>query len=453
MKSTRTQKWRQIIKAHQWLKLAIVHDKQKTRYEIEFYRSGKNRKFTKTIAFSEAAAIAVWNNLTKCLPELATEHEREQWVRARVVSPLKRNSSRKKEFDLNFGQTDLGKKLRAYCESYCQRYVSRSSKTNVMGLCRELARHAGTSNSLTPAIVESCFKSWMNPDNHKAPETLRGWRTDIKAIAKAIGVKDVDGLFTNVTIPQESQLKDEGVEYDSRKQRPLERTEAVEFIRELVHADDGHGGKLRSALILQMIFGWRPQEPCCAKVLPSSIYVNQTFTGGKLKSLKTARDGVAEISVARTPIVDAILLVTGCEVSPIGTKAGAKYFRQVIDDALGGAAKGLNRYCLRHTALTWLSHSSLPQKEIRDTAGHMSSRMLDAHYARLPVKDKRPWEEAMPLGIAGIPQNWYGFVLECVLAAKWPCIAEDQNPNDPLFNKAMDALKGLKAKRKLRELF
>ncbi len=116
--------------------------------------------------------------------------------------------------------------------------------------------------------------------------------------------------------------------------------------------------------------------------------------------------------------------------------------------------KGLDRYCLRHTALTWLV-KCLPTKDVCDIAGHMGPRMLQDHYTNKRVKDQRKWTEAMPLNFKLIPKDWFGFLLECVIIAKWPALKRtgEAPKNDKDFQKLAKILNTLEVKRLELDLF
>jgi hypothetical protein len=129
-------------------------------------------------------------------------------------------------------------------------------------------------------------------------------------------------------------------------------------------------------------------------------------------------------------------------------------FKAIAKDALGKDAFKLDRYCLRHTALTWLVLTpGLTTKEVGDMAGHMGPRMLQDTYASRRVKDQRSWEEAMPLSIRNIPKTWHGFLLECFMIARWPQLKQGKKPNDEKFNELGKIFKGAQEKREELDIF
>jgi len=437
-----------------WLSLVHVIDvKGRHRYELNFYRRG-NRNFTKTIAFTEKQALESWAALSSHLVPLATDLEKEQWINARVASLPKRNPNRAKEILLKFGTKLLARQLEEHCKEYLEILIERSSKTARVKLCRELANLAGVDEKLNNRIVLAFFKSRMAPENHDSPETLNGYRTDIKSIATSIGIRDIESLFHGLTIPTTAQLKDSGIAYNEKNRRHLERYEVRPFVKTMMALQNEKNKPIADAFVIQLISGPRPQEAPLAQLLDHAIFIEHTLKNGRKKTIKTARKGVEQISVRRTPIIDAILFLTDCNPKPFPEKDGIKFFREVASHAKIEGANSLDRYCLRHTPLTWLSRTLIPQVEIRDMAGHMSLRMLDEHYVRRTVKDQRSWEEAMPLNFDCIEHGWHGFLLECFMVAIWPSLEYGIKPkDDPRFQKVLEILSRTRIKRNKLSLF
>lgn len=440
---------RSTIYAYQWLRLVRGIDRKGLPYfDVEFYRTG-NRKFTRKVANNEKDALKIWSELTKELPQIMDELERERWLLARIVPPPKRAAVRSHELALNFGKTKLARDLERYCEGYLARPVQRDTKAKIVKACRDLIAHAGGLGNLTKGAVEAMFKARMRPGNHDSPETLHSLKTDVKAIAKWLGVRDVNGLFRDIYIPTPAQLRGAGIGYKTRNRQHLERDQVIELIRALLRDDSSETSAERSAIFIQLPFGFRPQEATCAELLPNSIFVGGSWKNGRKAPLKTASNGVQAITVKRTPVLDAYLFVTGCIPAPVPTKKAHSYFQQMARTALGETYGHLDRYCLRHTALTWLCRDkSFTAREVADMCGHASMRMLDDYYAHRSVKDKREWRNAMPLNISGVPQSWHGFLLEVVMAIKWPCLCDGKIPvGDPAYERVVQFLRSAKSER------
>jgi len=446
---------RKTLQKKLWLSLAQVNERNgRTTFELEFYKVG-NRKSTKLIAHDEKTAQKIWLALYPDIIPLQFDEEKERWVDSRIVSPPRRLNGARKDSALNFGPSILGKKLEEYCNLQWEKPIERGSKSTIARICRELVKHSGKNESLTNKSIKAYFKTRMNPKNHQSPETLRCDKTEIRRVASWLGVRDLDGLFKDIYIPSRSQLLDHGIKFDGLNRRHLERSEVQAFVEKLVQFDDPIRKPERDAQVIQLLFGSRPQEAPCAELLASSIVISGSWKYGRKKSLKTASKGVDSIVIPRNKIINAILFLTGCEPKPIVTDNGAAVFQKIATDALGKAGGELDRYCLRHTALTWLVLSpGLTMKEVGDMAGHMGPRMLQDVYASRRVKDQRTWEEAMPLAIRDIPRTWHGFLLECVMLARWPELKSGKKPiGDPIFQKLGKILKDGKEKREELDLF
>ncbi|MBK9294885.1 MAG: hypothetical protein IPM57_10685 [Oligoflexia bacterium] len=446
---------RKILFKKEWLALYRVYDRRgKLSFEVEFFQA-RNRKFRRLIAHEEKKAHLIWQKLCNEIVPLQFDQEKERWIISRIISPPRRFNGARKDFTLNFGPSILARKFEEYCEIQLQKPIERSSKTTVIRICRELLKHSGKSDSLTNKIVKTYFKSKMAPGNHLSPDTLKSDRTEIRRLATWVGIRNLDELFKDIYIPSRSQLRDHGIEFNSRDRRHLERQEVLHFVDSLIKFDDPLTKPVRDALVIQLLFGSRPQEAPCAEILPSSILISGSWKYGRKKSLKTASKGVESIIIPRNKIIDAILFLTNCHPKPIITDDGAKVFQEIAISAFGTNGSKLDRYCLRHTALTWLILTpGLSSKEVGDMAGHMGARMIQDVYASRKVKDQRTWEEAMPLAIRDMPRTWHGFLLECVMVALWPNLKNGKKPlTDPVFQQLGKILKGGKIKREEMDLF
>lgn len=444
-----------MIYQREWLNLVRMNDRSgTTRFALDFYIP-TNRRFSKTIALAEDQAFAIWNEIRDLVPKHIATEDKKTWVKSRVVSPPRRKKRIVREVNLTFSKTELGQKMEQYCRTQWTKPIGRASKNSILRICRELEKLSGRNASLTNATVKKYFTLRMNPERHLSPETLKCDKTEIRRLAIWLGIKDLDGLFKDVYIPSASQLKDHGIKFQSHNRRHLERPEVQKFVDSLLRADvsDFPGG--RDSIIIQLLLGSRPQEAPCAEILASSLVIGASWSNGRQKSLKTARKGVQTIIVPRNPVINGILFLTGCNPRPIATEKASDFFQQVAKSALGRSARDLDRYCLRHTALTWLLLSpGFTQKEVGDMAGHMGSRMLQDSYASRRVKDQRPWEEAMPLAVRTIPRTWHGFLLECVMVSLWPDLAHGKKPNnDPRFTTLRKILNNSGEKRAELDLF
>jgi hypothetical protein len=433
-----------------WLRLVqIVDPNGKKSYFVEFYRQG-NKKFQKLLSHQEKDAKEKWSDLTKIIVPLTDDGAKQTWLDQRVVSLPRRTTRVNRGYSLDFGRTELAVRLRQLCEKYCEKPVSKQSKSRFVKVCRELVLFSGDNSTLTVNAVESMFKSKMRPENHLSPDSLSKMKSTILKIGKRLSMRDVDSLFNGIEIPTKAQLKESKYTFKEKNRRHLERDEAQVFIESLYRCDDEEWRNERSSLFLQLTFAWRPQEACCAEIHKSSVYVDGSWKDGRKKALKTAGMGVDKISVDRSPAIDAILFLTECDPKPVVTKNGAEFFKMVAVKAIGKKAKGLDRYCLRHTALTWLARSGMSLSEIKDMAGHTKERMLEDCYNKRPVKDKRKWQDAMPLNIKNIPKTWHGFLLECIMVAKWSGLLNGQRPeHDPTFLKVLEILKPKNERKEL----
>ena len=60
----------------------------------------------------------------------------------------------------------------------------------------------------------------------------------------------------------------------------------------------------------------------------------------------------------------------------------------------------------------------------------------------------------MPLNFKGISKTWEGFLLECVIVAKWPDLKAGMKPSDdPAFKELLEILKDANRKREELDLF
>lgn len=449
---------RYTVARFQWLIFfRLVGRKGQISYAVGFYRTKKNSYATRTISHDEKQAKSIWNTLIRGeVPTLVLEDEKKQWLYARIVQPPIRARRSSNVIDTNLGTNKLAQNLKKYCDKHCNKRIGREAKTRTVKICKSLSLLAGENETLTPRVVKSYFNSRMNPEDHYSPETIIHERTEIKAIARYLGMAErkVDVLFKDVNFPTKSQLKDQNIDFGEKNRAHLERPQVKAFIQELIKDESMEWVNVRSCLWLQLQTAWRPNEPPCAQLLDTSVYLDGTWKNGRKKSLKTASKGVAAITVARDPILDAYLYLTNCKPGPINTKKASTYFKKMALNALGNDAEGLDRYCFRHTALTWMTRSSIASRLICDTAGHMGMRMLDSRYAHRMPKDQRSWEDAMPLNFQEIPKNWKGFLLECVIVAMWPELEKGVKPlGDPRFEKLLETLKRAEKNRKELSLF
>lgn len=62
--------------------------------------------------------------------------------------------------------------------------------------------------------------------------------------------------------------------------------------------------------------------------------------------------------------------------------------------------------------------------------------MLEQYYTKDDIYDGREWKVVMPISKKEIKKSWKGFLLECVLASRWPSLTQRLEPdNYPVYNK------------------
>ncbi|MBF0359727.1 MAG: hypothetical protein HQK49_01890 [Oligoflexia bacterium] len=316
-------------------------------------------------------------------------------------------------------------------------------------MLKKLVYHIGDNDNIRESSIHSMFKNLLNPDKHLSPTTIRMHKRVVIAFCKWLGLKNIEFYFSNIYIPTNAQLREKGICFKSKNREHLEREQVFKLVQGFLTIEDS---RVKSSLFIQLWTGCMLQEACCAEFTESSIIIQYTYKNGQRLPLKTSSIGTNIITSSRDKFFDVYALLTECRPEVVNTKIANAIFQNIVKNYLGNKTK-IDRYFLRHTALTWLCKSPMVSiKSVAEMAGHVGLGMLDRHYVKTPVKDNRTWDKVMPIYIDCLPDGWHGFLISCLIASKWRNLEELLNkgtpPEDNLYKEMVDILTRKKEERK-----
>jgi hypothetical protein len=423
-----------------WLSLYVESKAIGNSYCIQ-YLVRKDSKKRRVISHSDREYKKIWSEITKNLPDIEP-FLRHEWVESRLSKMTKWTSPHHGPYRqmIEWGNTPmglLGKKFDAYIE---KKDATRMYKSRMLKQVKLIADKSGSKTTLTTQTLQDCVDHLNNDKDARSLSYIRAFITIARKFAKHSKLRGIDDIFNGVELP----IKDRG---KKKNRQHLERDDLVRLINRYVNERDEVA---RSSFFFQLWTGARPGESYEAMVYDSSIkrFVN-----------KTKDKGVSEIVFQRTELFNAYMELTGIVFSKVSNRRSGKVSAvfQAHCESVGliKKYKVVDRYWLRHSALTWLTKSigpSLSLKDVEQMAGHANLRMLAGHYAKNMVTDMRRWDEAMPLNIEGVEHGYHGFIFEAVLLALYPHITS-KVPTDERFISVMGKLGQKPVERKKIKLF
>lgn len=421
------------IKKENWLSLLkeTKSNKSINGYLITCY-IGKGSKLRKVIAYNEKDAINIWNKITKSLPNLNAD-QRKDFINTAMIKNSKWDKpSKGVQRDYNWGDNWIGSLAKEYSKKVQAQDVVRATITKKLKHIDLLIKHCGNRKNITELVINKCHNELTNIDEHKSPDYLMSFRVTVKEFIKFSKLKDLDNIFDNFVIPSYDAIQKTGAKINIKGRSHIERDSVKILIRLLIKDATK---ETKDLALLQLWTAARPNEVIGIKATESAVSRPLFKSSKKIAVFSNSNLFKAFCLICDIDFHDEI---SGYRQK----KIGEEFVKLTSSIKSLKNSNGLERYSLRHTALTWLMKSpQISTKDVKDMAGHASFRMLDDHYAKAPVMDMRSWQEARPLNINLIPDGWHGFLVESALSVIYPELSNGDIPNDSKFKSFRNLLK------------
>lgn len=418
------------IESFKWLRLIEkVERSGRTAYLVKYYK-GNNVNGEHVISTKKADVKKVWNEIIKDLEEIDPADRRE-FIVARLPE-TDRWLNRTREKDHDWGKTKLGQQCKKFVEMYSKKRVCSNRKTHVKKVMITLLNHSAGCETLTNQVLKRLFDKLQDKKGHYSPKTIRDYRSVLSTFIKEMAIKD-NGLWQGIFLSTRKQLKDDGISFSERNRQHFDRASIARLARQLIESDDK---QMADGAFIQLWTGSRPNDARRAELGDSSMRIYHQKVG-------------KESIQVRDRLFNAFLEVISYQGGHAQGKDPAQAWSKIVTETLPRKLHHMDRYCLRHSAIVWKMKSGIDFKEISDFSG-TSLRMLDESYARQPVLDQLEWSEVMPIGLEYCPENWYGFLVEATMLARWPELKDGMRPDDLTFERVLNILKDKKeTKRKI----
>lgn len=357
--------------------------------------------------------------------------------RSRWYQPTHKVGNLEKE---DFPQNSIGNKAYKFYRYVMTLDHSRDYKLALINPVMDLSEFAGNETRITKTLISSYFKSVLNRDviiNHTNQKKIK---TALSAFLEFNKTPNRTAIIEEIKpMSKKEYLKFKKFNPDRVNKvmgndHHFERDDILRFFTNAINHKIIKGDyDLINALLIQFWIGCRPNSTSQLKINKYSATIVHSKTQ-------------TETTIAKNNLLNAFLYLLDFESFEFSYAKGSKRPHEVFKLCCSGFdGEYYNRYNIRHTALTWLVRSShITIHEVAQMAGHASLQMLDSSYASRDVKDTRSWEDV--IGVEGLPLNYHGFLIYCLVKAIWPDINKEI-PNSEKFTKFISILKDKEDKK------
>lgn len=431
--------------------VSIYKDTDEDKYFIRYTTPQKKQK-TKLIAYTkkeyEKARKLIKEQLVKTQP-----HDREAKIYELFPRKTKHSNPKNKALSIEDKYDFTGTWARRQALEYFQKEVkqkhSETYEGTVLGTIMELVNKNGHAKTFSGETVRDHFKErYMNPESHSSHSGWKQSRGHIKKFLIYIYDKKYDDskYWKGVSFPTEKEIKRKGIKFRKGVTRiHYERTFIPTLLKEIMSlGSEGNEGQFKQGMMNQLWLGVRPHDGTKVEILDSAIKyeVSKTEKGHrKLETVPSKKDKYlgAYLHLIKAKAYD-VRLTKDSRV--VGDLRGSEAYSQIMERCGEERYIKTDRYCLRHTALTWWLRSGLGVHEVREMARHTTLSNLDKTYVNKDIEDHREWSEAMPINIANlIPHTWGGFLIESLMDLYWPELKNGEVPEEKFFKDLLKILK------------
>lgn len=415
------------IDKHLWLSLMVEQKAIGNSYCVQ-YLVKKDSKKRRVISHSDREYKKIWNDIIKDMPELDT-FLRHDWIEDRLKKMTKWTSPHHGPYRqmIEWGNTPMGNMAKKFEQYIEKKDVTREHKSRMHKHVRLIVDKSGSKTTLTTQTLQDCVDHLHDKKDPRSISYIRAFLGTAKRFSKYSKLRGMDEVFGHVELPTTERV-------ESKNRQYFRLDEVVKLIKLYANEEDE---VVRSSFFFQLWSGCRPAESYDITITPDEIVRNANKTKTKVKLPKTA-------------LFEAYIVLTGIgshKVSGRKEVLVAEKFQEYCHKA--GITKehgAVDRYWLRHTAITWMLNSISSHFNIGSItkfAGHANIRMIGDHYAKKAPDMVKPWGELMPLKIKNLPDGYHRFIFEQSLLAFYPSIIS-KKPIDDRYKQVQAILSPVK---------
>lgn len=424
------------------------------------YQVGNNRTKKKLIAYDEATYKKAKSKLERAGAKDFTKklEGRHNFVLSVFPKVTKwQNPSFKREKEYKFTTSFVGRKLKLYYE-YVRHKSGKANVINKMSVLEHIMHACRTSKTIRPSDVGEAFQKMLHNKNgnmctRKNLLQKKSYITEFLKFALGENFHAKAAQYEKaMPILSAAEYKLLKIKTDTKNKKPFSYEFTQGFIAHIMN--NWKKGSLKHYRDMHFFMMWHGTRP-----YDSSCFLLGEFVEYKHTKVKAGEDEI-EMKLKATRLFKAYVFLTEMESHPRRLTRNMKhdgfrlseYFNDALRDIGDRKAYGASSYNWRHTALTQMLKSKVNLVEVKHMAGHASLRMLNDIYVKENIQGSLDWSELMPLGLSdNIDENWFGFLVESLMAYHWPELLEYEKPDCENYRELKRILTETK-KRKKRSL-